>query len=412
MPLRKLFIDFNSYFASVEQQLTPKLRGKPTAVVPVMADRTCCIAASYEAKRLGIKTGTLVYEAKKICPNIQFVQARHRVYIEFHHRLVEAVETCLHVDQVMSIDEMVCSLIGKEQQRENAIAFAELIKKTIAKKVGEYIKCSIGIAPNTFLAKIATDMKKPDGLTIIEDKDLPQILYGLKINDFPGIGRKMEPRLRKHGIYTAEDLCNASKSKLKEVWGGIEGERMYAQLRGEIVKRPPTHRQTIGHSHVLPPEQRNKEAASAVLNRLLQKAAMRMRYMHYVTGCLSVGIKFLDGPKWRSETSFAHTQNTVTLLQILKRLLEENYPNERLRPIAVGVTLFKLLPEDQSTLFLFEDYDKVKSLNNAVDLLNKKYGLSSAYYASAHSALKSAPMRIAFTQIPNLDIEDDEKKGI
>ncbi|MHB8907055.1 MAG: Y-family DNA polymerase, partial [Melioribacteraceae bacterium] len=114
MPLRNLFLDFNSYFASVEQQLNPALRNKPVAVVPTKAETTCCIAASYEAKKFGIKTGTIVSEAKKLCPGLIIVEANHRSYIEFHHKLVETVGTCLPVDQVMSVDEMVCSLIGKE----------------------------------------------------------------------------------------------------------------------------------------------------------------------------------------------------------------------------------------------------------------------------------------------------------
>ena len=409
MPLRNLFLDFNAYFASVEQQINPRLRNKPTAVVPMMADSTCCIAASYEAKKLGVRTGTLVSEAKKLCPGLQLVEAHHRLYIQYHNQLVKAVESCVHVDQVMSIDEMVCSLMGKQKIRENAIELALQIKKTIAEKVGEYLKCSIGVAPNRFLAKTATDMQKPDGLVVIEEKDLPHCLYNLKLSDLTGIGRRMDVRLRRHGIYTVESLCNSNKAHLKEVWGGIEGERMYVQLRGEDVKRPPTHRQTVGHSHVLPPKERNKDDAFAVLNRLLQKAAMRMRYLDYVTGAMSMGVRFLGGIKWREEISFSHTQNTITLMKALEKVWER-YPAGKEKPLAVGVTLFKLLDEDQSTPILFEDYDKIKSLNKAVDGLNKKYGFTSAYYATSHFARKSAPMRIAFTQIPDLELEDDEKE--
>jgi len=190
MPLRNLFLDFNAYFASVEQQVNPKLRNKPTVVVPMMTDSTCCIAASYEAKKYGIRTGTLVSEAKKICPGLQLVEAHHRLYIQYHNQLVKAVESCVHVDQVMSIDEMVCSLMGKQKIRENAIELALQIKKTIVEKVGEYLKCSIGLAPNRFLAKTATDMQKPDGLVVIEEKDLPHCLYNLKLSDLTRLSKK------------------------------------------------------------------------------------------------------------------------------------------------------------------------------------------------------------------------------
>src|SRR5271168_1308237 len=112
MALRALFVDFNSYFSSVEQQEQPHLRGRPVAVVPVMTDSTCCIAASYEAKRFGIKTGTNVGEARKRCPGLVVVEARPSLYVEYHHRLIAVVDACVPVTQVRSIDEMSCTLRG------------------------------------------------------------------------------------------------------------------------------------------------------------------------------------------------------------------------------------------------------------------------------------------------------------
>ena len=108
MGVRWLFLDLNSYFASVEQELRPELRGKPVAVLPVMTDRTSCIAASYEAKAFGIKTGTRVSDAKQLCPQIKLVEARHAVYVRYHHKIVEAVESCVPNAAVVSIDEMAC----------------------------------------------------------------------------------------------------------------------------------------------------------------------------------------------------------------------------------------------------------------------------------------------------------------
>lgn len=407
MPLRKLVLDFNAFFASCEQQMKPQLRGKPVAVVPVMADTTCAIAASYEAKKFGIKTGTIIKDAKKLCPELLIVQARHRIYIEYHNRLVSAVKSCIPVDSVLSIDEMACTLMGKQQKKENAIALALQIKKEIREQVGEHLKCSIGLAPNQFLAKTATDMQKPDGLVVIEEKDLPQCLYKLKLNDLVGIGRRMEPRLRKFGIDSVEKLCNANKSLLRRVWGGIEGERYYSQLRGEVVSRPPTHRSTISHSHVMSPEHRTMDGAYAVLHRLLQKAAMRLRYMEYAAGSMSIGVRFLDGGKWRNEASFSFTQDTIVLIKIFDALWDE-LKNKKYKPIKVYVAFYNLVPEELITPSFFEDYDKIKSLNTAVDKLNKKFGYGAAYYGGSHAALKSAPMRIAFTQIPDVEIEEDD----
>ncbi len=446
--LNNLFIDFNSYFASVEQQIKPELRNKPVGVVPVMADTTCCIAASYEAKAYGVKTGTMVSEAKKLCPDIKLVEADHRIYIQYHNRLVDKVNECLPVDNVLSIDEMVCSLIGKERKRENAIEIALHIKKKLKDDVGEYLRCSIGIGPNQFLAKTGTNMQKPDGLVVIDNEDLPHCLYKLRINDINGIGRRMEVRLRRNGIYTVEDLCKADRILLRRVWGGIEGERMYNQLRGKIVQRPTTHRATVGHSHVLPPNLKNNESAYAVLHRLLQKAAMRLRYLGYYAGALGVVVRYKimhessirdtsDAPiplrgssyddiifsqllhkkktKWKKYITFTYTQNTVEFIKAFNIMWEENPFLARNRsgsveeniPTAVGVVLFNLLHEDYATLSIFENFEKNKSLYNAVDLLNRRYGYASVYFGGSHIARDSAPMRIAFTQIPNLEIEDD-----
>src|SRR5277367_3539853 len=160
MALRALFVDFNSFFASVEQQEQPALRGRPMVVVPVMTDSTCCIAATCEAKRFGIKTGTKVGDARKACPGLILVEARPSVYVEYHHRLIAAVDACVPVTQVRSIDEMSCALRGPWREREKALSLAGEIKARIAATVGLCLLSSIGIGPNAFLAKTASDMQK------------------------------------------------------------------------------------------------------------------------------------------------------------------------------------------------------------------------------------------------------------
>src|ERR1700685_2689077 len=135
--LNWLFVDLNSYFASVEQQVRSELRGRPVGVVPMMADTTCCIAASYEAKAFGVRTGTVVAEAKRMCPDIVLVEGRHEIYTEYHHRVVEAVESCVPVTAVCSIDEMACRLIGRERPLLNAIDLGIRVKRAIHERAGE-----------------------------------------------------------------------------------------------------------------------------------------------------------------------------------------------------------------------------------------------------------------------------------
>lgn len=408
MPLNWLLVDFNSYFASVEQQTRPELRGNAIAVVPVMAESTSCIAASYEAKKFGVKTGTRVSDARMMCPGIQIVEARPDVYVKYHDALVEAIESCIHVEAIWSIDEMLCELTGKLKERENATELALKIKKTIAEKVGSEMRCSVGMAPNPFLAKAASDMQKPDGLVAIEKQDLPHILYQFKLRDFYGVGRNMEQRLLDHGIRTGEELCNASEEDLRQVWGGIEGERMYHSLRGEEVYRPPTKHSSVGHSHVMSPELRNDKDAFAVLNRLLQKAAMRLRKMKCCAGAMHVSVSFVRGGKWSDDCNFLETQDTVELLRVL-RLLWERKPGKTAPPMKVGVTLTNLVEETNRTPAFFEKDSPRGKLNEQIDKINKDFGKNTIYFAGAHIARKSAPMRIAFNYIPDKDDADVEK---
>src|SRR5271155_865337 len=311
MALRSLFVDFNSFFASVEQQEQPALRGRPMVVLPVMTDSTCCIAATCEAKRFGIKTGTKVGEARKRCPGLVLVEARPSLYVEYHHRLIAAVDSCVPVTRVLTIDEMSCALRGPWREPETALRLAREIKARIAATVGVCLRSSIGLAPNAFLAKTASDMQKPDGLVVLDEGDLPEALFGLELRDFCGIGASREARLRACGIVTVEQLCRARKETLRRAWNGIEGDRMFALLRGEEVERPPTQRCTVGHSHVLEPKCRTAPLAEAVLHRLLQKASARLRALGYLAGGLAVSVKFLGHRRWGDEITFLETQDTL-----------------------------------------------------------------------------------------------------
>ena len=193
--LKALFIDFDSFFASVEQHQHPKLRGKPLGVLPVISETSTCIAASYEAKKFGVKTGTRVFEARQLCPDIKFIEAKHEIYVHYHKRLIEVVNDILPVEKVLSIDEMWCRLPLIYSTPPEALKFAQKLKKHLAHKVSPWITCSIGIAENKWIAKVASKMNKPDGIKIIEPSAMPQALWSLELNDLHGIGKGMLARL-------------------------------------------------------------------------------------------------------------------------------------------------------------------------------------------------------------------------
>jgi DNA polymerase-4 len=347
-----------------------------------------------------------VREAKRLCPGLKLVEAEPVVYVDYHHRLVEAVESCAHVEKVLSIDEMYCELHGREQHPAPAVALARQIKSAIATRVGAELRCSIGIAPNIFLAKTATELQKPDGLTVIEKKDLPGCLFGLKLRDLCGIGRQMEKRLNAYGITSVEALCNADEMQLRQAWGGIGGPDMYAKLRGEWADDLPTERSSVGHSHVLPPALRSHRSAYSVLSRLLQKAAVRLRNYGLIAGAMHIHVGRLDGSSWKEQVHLDPTQDTLQFLDALKALWA-HYPGSGAAPVKVGIVLADLREQSSQSRSLFHDIEARNRLNASIDSLNSKYGKNTVYFGGAHQALKSAPMRIAFSHIPDPATEGD-----
>ena len=429
-----LHIDLNSFFASVEQQLHPEYRGKPLAVVPTMADTTCCIAASYEAKALGIKTGTQVGEAKKLCPGIILIEGSHTEYAKYSERITRAVDLACPVSHNPSIDEMVCQLIGREQEPPRARQIALDIKQSIYKNVGVALRCSIGMAPNRYLAKIASDMQKPDGLIGLLPSQLPRAIAHLELRDLPGVGARTEIRLNKKGITTMPQLLALDLHQMHRLFDSIWGDRMYHWLRGAQTEDADGNnvsqaeiQKSLGHSHVLAPEHRTPTGSWAVAHKLLHKAAMRLRMEKFYTGSLAVTIRYqltreqaearaelggregkvkrhfsgIKNSGWGMEARFRDCQDTLTLLEVLRSLWAQRPQGPEFeRPFFVGLTLRNLIPEDEHQAELFADPNNRDQLSTAMDKLNQKYGHTTLHFAAMLPARESAPTRIAFTQIP------------
>lgn len=413
MALRNLALDFDSFFASVEQQERPELRGRPVGVVPVMAETTGCVAISIEAKKMGLKRNVRVAEARQLCPGIVIVEARPEVYIDYHRRLKAAIESCIPVKKVQSIDELECELTKDfAHAPTRAIALAKQIKARIAREFGDVLRCSIGIGPNWFLAKLASDIDKPNGLLVLDEADVPGKLLHLKLSDFTGIGPNMEKRLRAAGIDTVAQLYATSSAQLRAIWGSVEGARFHVWMNGGVQERAAPEHNTIGHGHVLPPKGRNNETALAVLHRLLQKAAMRLRHDGLYAGSLSLSVSYGDDTDWHSDRRFTETQDTLHFTHVLNELWASR-PREfhRRAPRQIGVLLGHLLESGGHTGDLFEQKTETTRtrLLTAVDELNKTFGKNSVYFGGAHGATDYAPMRIAFTRIPDPELEEIDR---
>lgn len=402
---RILFIDMNSFFASVEQQEDPKCRNRPLAVAPMLSDSTCVISASYEARKYGIKTGTSVRDARRLCPNIRIVSAKHRNYVSYHYKLIDVLRHYFVEIRVLSVDEMACTLSPRQKRSGDFFTLAQKIKKQIYHDLGVCLRSSIGIGPNVFLAKVAADFQKPDGFTIFQGAYTDK-LFQLELTDLPGIARRMSSRLAVHGIYTVEELWNASRLKLHAVWGGINGERWYFMLRGcldtDYGIQGNEVRKSVSQSHVLPPKYRNAQGARDILFRLASKALKRLRSYNQAARSAAFWITFRHREIYQSKYSWngAVTQGFYANddLYWISAIEKEvsSLPDLPLHyPYKISIWFFDLVVWTHQQIGLFQDRRRYTHLFDVIDAINKDYG-HRVDIASVYHLKTEAPFRIAF----------------
>lgn len=408
---RRFFLDMNAFFASVEQQENPALRGRPLIVVPLKVPTTCAIAASYEAKAFGIRTGTQVSAARRLCPDLVVVEARPLLYVQYHRALCELLQAYFVSIQVLSIDEMVCGIGRTVVGRTMEEALAHQVKQAIKAHLGAQMRCSIGIGPNTFLAKVACERQKPDGLTIYDSADLPDVLFTLELTDLPGIAKRMLARLNQYHIRSVRDLYEADVVHLRRAWGSVVGVRWYWMLRGSLevdygqyVGRP---RKSVSCSHVLPPEFRDRCGTVRILLRLCEKALKRLREEALGASCVEIRVDYrhrydLTTYSWRQRsTKHLHANEESTWLPIVRKLLDRLPPTRfNYQPMQVSIGFSGLLAEKDQNLSLFEaEPTKRACAARVVDMLEAK-GLPIAR-ASLYTLREQAPYRIPFGVPPH-----------
>lgn len=395
-----LFLDMDNYFASVEQQARPELRGKPVGILPVMSEGSCCIAASYHAKRRGVKTGTRVYDARRICPEIKFVAARPDYYVKVHKQILQAVETVVPIDKVWSIDEMAVKLLGKERTPEVAMDIGQRIKAAVCDAVGQCLSCSIGLAPTRLLAKVACELEKPDGLCALPLESLPAKIEKLQLTDLPGINVGIRSRLHRKGVRTIRDLWEMSAQQAQEAWGSIEGRRYWMALHGQEPALLPEHRRMFTHANVLAPELRNEHGAHSVMTRLLHKAAARLRCHGYVAHTLWASLRYDDDQRWGDQIPLPACQDTVTIIEHFQRLWKRKRTQGN--PVKVSIGVGQLEPYECATGRLFDNVDHRRGLGNVIDNINQKFGNHSVYLGGMHDiADKEMQDKIAFGRVPD-----------
>lgn len=377
--IESLYIDFDAFFANAEKLLVPALQDRPVGVVPLPSEHTSLIACCYQSRQYGVKRGMSVADAKAACPDIALVLARHDEYVRLHHRILEEIDRHLPVKRVWSIDEMECDLTGSQQQR--SLEIARQVRDGLAKNIGPLLTPSIGLAPNQFLAKVAAEMEKPAGLTLLHPDTLAEQIQHLPLTDLPGISSRMLTRLHVAGIFSLRQLWETSPKQARHIWGSVEGERLWLQLHGYAVSRPETVRRMFGHGRVLARGWQTPPKARECLRLLTTKAAQRLRREGYTASAADISIKASDGRYWSGTRAFPASRDDHTFLQAVSALFDQG--TDRLRGArlqSLHVMLHGLRRPGETSGDLFEqatdhpDRQRWERITDTMDALNGRYG--------------------------------------
>jgi DNA polymerase-4 len=404
--LRWLYLDMNSYFASVEQQDQPELRRRPVIVVPVKSDYTSAIAASAEAKAFGVKTGTSVKEAKARIPGLAVVEARPDRYVEVHNRILGQIDKVMPVDRVCSIDEVACRLTGPWQAEAAARALGHRIQRGILENIGECLTASVGIAPSRMLAKTGADMKKPLGLTVLRKDRLPGALLEIGIGDFPGVGPSMRKRLSLAGIGTVQQLWDLSPSRMRQLWHGILGEHFWYALHGTDPPEIETQRASITHGHVLAQDLRPVEAARGVARRLTAKCGSRLRRMGYKCGGLHLYMRGTNDERLEASARFSLTSDSFRMLETADDLWVQCVRKLKAPRVKQVVVTCLHLVEAGAKPDLFgwtadgDEDGRHMRLLSALDGLNQRFGKDAVTIGPRTAMHGFVGAKIAFNRIP------------
>ncbi len=368
-----MHIDMNAFFASVEQQVNPSLRGKPVAVIG-SHERTVVTTASYEARAYGVRTGMTKYEAKRLCPHIVLVAGDTSRYTDTCHRLIEIYQYYTPTVEVYSIDEAFLDVTGSMLLFGNAETIAKSIKMDMQKAFGR-LTCSIGIAPNKLLAKLGSDMQKPDGLVIVQQGEIDTLLETLPVKELCGIGPHIERYLSAMGIKTCGELGRTSIPVLKSRFG-VVGERLKLMAKGTddspvipIGQEPDA--KSIGHSMTLDKDISDREILEKYILQLSEMVGRRLRRGSYAGRTISLTLRYLDFTTFTRRTTVGmHMNNSIEIYMATKDILDTLRLQQPVR--LIGISVSHLAKNLQIPLF-HGDRNK-RAAMCAMDEINNRYG--------------------------------------
>lgn len=371
-----LLADMNAFFASVHQAMDPGLRGKPVIVGGDPAKRHgIVLAASYEAKACGVKTGMAVWEARNLCPEGIFLKPRHGRYINFSARIIRIMRDFSPLVEPFSIDEAFMDVSGCGHLFGSSLEIALKLRERIKREVG--VLCSVGVAPNKLLAKMAAGMQKPDGLTVLDFPDVPDKVWPLPVRELFGVGDRLEKRLRDLNIHTIGELARYPLPVLRKRFGLI-GHILSLSANGVDYSPVDPHSlervKSIGHQITLPRDYRGYRQIKVVILELCEIVCRRVRLGGFVGRTVNLTLKDADF-LWmsRARTMTYPSASTGDIYRVAVELLHQHWPSWK--PVRmVGVSLAGLVKNTAEQIDLFGEVEKARLLNSACDRIKDRFG--------------------------------------
>lgn len=401
LPL-KMHIDMDGFFASCEQQSNPLLRGKPVGVVPYLNDRSTILASSYEAKAMGIKTGTRVVEAKRIYPKINLVLANPNKYRFINDKFMKVFKKFTPNVSAKSIDEARLDfkgskfLKGNKTHQEKMQNIANKIKTDLKKQVGEYVTCSIGVGANSFIAKVASNINKPNGYYYVDHNNIHTFYDVLNLQDLHGVGPQIAARLNRSGIFTPLDFLNTDIYKLRGEFK-LFGYHWYLRLRGYETDDIDFTKKNVGNSFHLTKFTNDINYIKIVMLKLAEKTGSRLRKHKLKARCFSVYLVFSDGTHFsKSHRQKVYFDSTNDLYKQFLFILNQNpYKNKQVRILGISTSML-IKTKIGNQYDLFGETKRKEDFYKAIDEINNTFGKFTMYPAVLTDHKELAPDRISF----------------
>ena len=379
-------IDMNAYFCSVACILYPSLRGEAFAIGRENTYKGVISTASYEARALGIHAAMPISEAYKIKPDLKVISIDYRYYQDYHNKFVNIIKEYSNLIEVASIDELYADMTDISKSK-HPIVLAKEIQLRLLKELG--LSCSIGIAPTLFLAKMASDIKKPLGITVIRKKDVKDILYPLSVKEIFGIGKKTYPKLINGGINTiAEFMMPENKDRIISIIGDNSYNYVITHILGNSSNIIDPNRysdsSSISTSQTYDVFLSSLSEILYEMRRMTRELCSKMKSKDYYTKTVNITLRDDNFHTiTRQDTLEEYSNDFQNLYEVITNLVEDNYSFEK-RYRLVGVGFSNILHESELpieyNLFTINDKDvKAENINNIISMFQQKYGKNIIY---------------------------------